>query len=83
MAKRPRLPAGHNTLDQILFDQGFGERRVCEGLILNGLVQVNGEVVDDLDAAIAHIRAYSSDHTEVIATEDAGNAERFVNALPF
>jgi glutamate-5-semialdehyde dehydrogenase len=38
-------------------------------------------VVDDLDAAIAHIRAYSSDHTEVIATEDAGNAERFVNAL--
>ena len=49
MAKRPRLPVGHNTLDQILFDQGFGERRVCEGLILNGLVQVNGEVVDDLD----------------------------------
>ena len=56
MAKRPRLPAGHNTLDQILFDQGFGERRVCEGLILNGLVQVNGEVVDDLDAAFPEDR---------------------------
>jgi gamma-glutamyl phosphate reductase len=38
-------------------------------------------VVDDLDAAIAHIRAYTSDHTEVIATEDTGHAERFVNAL--
>jgi glutamate-5-semialdehyde dehydrogenase len=38
-------------------------------------------VVDDLDAAIAHIRTYTSDHTEVIATEDAGHAERFVNAL--
>ncbi|HBP02198.1 MAG TPA: gamma-glutamyl-phosphate reductase, partial [Stenotrophomonas sp.] len=38
-------------------------------------------VVDDLDAAIAHIRAYTSDHTEVIATEDAGHAERFINAL--
>lgn len=38
-------------------------------------------VVDDLDAAIAHIRAYTSDHTEVIVTEDAGHAERFVNAL--
>lgn len=38
-------------------------------------------VVEDLDAAIAHIRAYTSDHTEVIATEDAGNAERFVTAL--
>ena len=56
MAKRPRLPAGHNTLDQILFDQGFGERRVCEGLILNGLVQVNGEVVDDPDAAFLEDR---------------------------
>jgi len=38
-------------------------------------------VVDDLEAAIAHIRAYTSDHTEVIATEDAGHAERFVTAL--
>jgi 16S rRNA pseudouridine516 synthase len=56
MAKRPRLPAGHNTLDQILFGQGFGERRVCEGLILNGLVQVNGEVVDDPDAAFLEDR---------------------------
>ena len=38
-------------------------------------------VVDDLEAAIAHIRTYTSDHTEVIATEDASHAERFVNAL--
>uniref|UniRef100_UPI00066D2DC2 glutamate-5-semialdehyde dehydrogenase n=2 Tax=Lysobacteraceae TaxID=32033 RepID=UPI00066D2DC2 len=38
-------------------------------------------VVDDLDAAIAHIRRYTSDHTEVIATADAGHAERFVTAL--
>ncbi|NIJ68374.1 glutamate-5-semialdehyde dehydrogenase [Xanthomonas sp. 60] len=38
-------------------------------------------VVDDVEAAIAHIRRYTSDHTEVIATQDAGNAERFVRAL--
>jgi len=38
-------------------------------------------VVDDLDAAIAHIRTYTSDHTEVIATEDVASAERFVSAL--
>ncbi|WP_369040163.1 glutamate-5-semialdehyde dehydrogenase [Stenotrophomonas maltophilia] len=38
-------------------------------------------VVDDLDAAIAHIRRFTSDHTEVIATGDAGHAERFVSAL--
>jgi len=38
-------------------------------------------VVDDLDAAIAHIRQYTSDHTEVIATGDTANAECFVRAL--
>ena len=35
-------------------------------------------VVDDLDAALAHIRRYSTHHTESIITEDAGNAERFL-----
>ena len=38
-------------------------------------------VVDTLDAAIAHIRRYGSDHTEVIATRDDANAAAFVKAL--
>lgn len=38
-------------------------------------------VVDDLDQALAHIQQYSSDHTEVIVTEDPVAAERFVHAL--
>jgi len=38
-------------------------------------------VVDDLDEAIAHIRRYGSDHTEVIATRDEHQAQRFVQAL--
>ncbi len=38
-------------------------------------------VVDDLDAAIAHIRKYTSDHTEVIATADSAAAETFVSSL--
>lgn len=38
-------------------------------------------VVDDLDEAIAHIRQYGSDHTEVIATRDDANAEHFVQSL--
>ncbi len=38
-------------------------------------------VVDSFDEAIAHIRRYSSDHTEVIATDDAATADRFVNSL--
>ncbi|MCK9367538.1 MAG: glutamate-5-semialdehyde dehydrogenase [Metallibacterium scheffleri] len=35
-------------------------------------------VVDGVDAALAHIAQYGSDHTEVIATNDAQAAERFV-----
>jgi glutamate-5-semialdehyde dehydrogenase len=38
-------------------------------------------VVDDLDDAIAHIRRYGSDHTEVIATADEAAAQRFVQAI--
>ncbi|HET9048153.1 MAG TPA: glutamate-5-semialdehyde dehydrogenase [Chiayiivirga sp.] len=38
-------------------------------------------VVDDLDQAIAHIRRFTSDHTEVIATRDEAAAQRFVAAL--
>ncbi|HEY0247526.1 MAG TPA: glutamate-5-semialdehyde dehydrogenase [Gryllotalpicola sp.] len=35
-------------------------------------------VVDDLGAAIEHIRNYSTHHTESIITNDLGNAERFL-----
>jgi glutamate-5-semialdehyde dehydrogenase len=38
-------------------------------------------VVDDVDDAIAHIRRFGSDHTEVIATRDAHAADMFVQAL--
>ncbi|MEH0164552.1 pseudouridine synthase [Roseateles microcysteis] len=37
-------------LSQILYSQGFGTRRLCNGLIYNDEVKVNGEVVDDPDA---------------------------------
>jgi glutamate-5-semialdehyde dehydrogenase len=35
-------------------------------------------VVDDLDAAIAHIERYGSQHTDCIVTADAASAERFL-----
>jgi glutamate-5-semialdehyde dehydrogenase len=38
-------------------------------------------VVDDLDAAIAHIHRYGSDHTEVIATADEAAAQHFVQQI--
>jgi 16S rRNA pseudouridine516 synthase len=56
MPPRTRLPAGHEHLNQILFAQGFGERRVCDGLILKGLVSVAGERVDDPDAVFPEDR---------------------------
>ena len=38
-------------------------------------------VVYNLDAAIAHIRRHTSDHTEVIVTRDPAHADAFVHAL--
>lgn len=38
-------------------------------------------VVDSLDAAIAHIHRFTSDHTEVIATGDLAAAQAFVDAV--
>jgi len=38
-------------------------------------------VVDDMDAAIEHIHAHSSGHTEAIMTEDIGRARRFISEV--
>ncbi len=38
-------------------------------------------VVDDVDAAIAHIRAYGSNHTDAILTEDVATRDRFFERL--
>lgn len=39
------------------------------------------KVVDSLDAAMEHIRKYSTGHSECIVTQSYKNAERFVNEL--
>jgi glutamate-5-semialdehyde dehydrogenase len=41
-------------------------------------LELNVAVVDDLDAALAHIRRYSTHHTESIITNDLARAERFL-----
>ena len=54
----PRKPVNDNPhlshrtrdavkLSQVLYSQGFGARRVCEGLILGGHIRLDGEVCDD------------------------------------
>jgi len=42
---------------------------------LDALISIR--VVDDIDAAVAHIRRYGSGHTESIVTSDATAAEKF------
>jgi glutamate-5-semialdehyde dehydrogenase len=39
------------------------------------------KVVDDLDAALDHIRRFGSGHTDAIVTDNADAAERFLNEL--
>jgi glutamate-5-semialdehyde dehydrogenase len=38
-------------------------------------------IVKDMDEAIAHIHAHSSNHTESIITEDSARAQRFLNEV--
>jgi glutamate-5-semialdehyde dehydrogenase len=42
---------------------------------------IAARVVDSLDAAIDHIEAYGSHHTDCIVTEDAAAAERFLSEV--
>ncbi|MGR3494102.1 glutamate-5-semialdehyde dehydrogenase [Citreimonas sp.] len=42
---------------------------------------IAARVVDDIDAAIAHIRRFGSNHTDCILTEDDAAAERFFTRL--
>ncbi|MDO9497892.1 MAG: glutamate-5-semialdehyde dehydrogenase, partial [Nocardioides sp.] len=44
-------------------------------------LDISAAVVPDLDAAIAHIRRFSSQHSDAIVTEDQGAARRFVAAV--
>ncbi|MFF1574356.1 glutamate-5-semialdehyde dehydrogenase [Leifsonia sp. NPDC058292] len=41
-------------------------------------LDISVKVVDSLDEAMAHIRRYSTQHTESIITNDLANAERFL-----
>jgi glutamate-5-semialdehyde dehydrogenase len=49
----------------------------CEYLAL----EISLAVVADVDAAVAHIRRFSSGHSEAIVTRDQATARRFVAAV--
>ncbi|WP_105036602.1 glutamate-5-semialdehyde dehydrogenase [Cryobacterium aureum] len=44
-------------------------------------LDISVAIVDSLDEALAHIRRYSTGHTESIITNDLQNAERFLNEV--
>lgn len=44
-------------------------------------LDLNVTVVNDLDAAIAHIRAYGTEHSDAILTRSISCADRFVNEV--
>ncbi len=44
-------------------------------------MDIAAKVVDDVDAAIAHVRRYGSNHTECILTEDLAARDRFFERL--
>ncbi|MDN4503070.1 glutamate-5-semialdehyde dehydrogenase [Alteromonadaceae bacterium BrNp21-10] len=44
-------------------------------------LEIAVRVVEDFDAAIAHIDAHSSSHTEVIATQDYSRAQQFIRCV--
>ncbi|TCO72548.1 glutamate-5-semialdehyde dehydrogenase [Rhodovulum euryhalinum] len=44
-------------------------------------MDIAARVVDDIDAAIAHVRTHGSGHTDAILTEDDGAAARFFERL--
>lgn len=80
-------------LIRALIDGGVEVR--AEGIALEGTAPATQEdwgkefldsiiaarVVDDLDAAIDHIRTYSSSHTDCIITEDDAAADKFFERL--
>jgi len=61
-----------------LLAPGLGEAAEADWDTEYGAPILALRVVPDLDAALAHIAAHGSCHTEAIVTGDPGNAERFL-----
>jgi len=64
---------GYFSQAQPIADNEFGQEYLAAEIAII--------VVDDLDAAIAHIDQFGSQHTEVICTEQQANAERFIRQV--
>ena len=66
---------GDETVTSLVADAAAASDADWSTEYLDAIVSIR--VVDDLDAAVAHIRRYGSGHTESIVTDDPAAAERF------
>lgn len=64
---------GYFNQAQPIADNEFGQEYLAPEIAIR--------VVDDLNAAMAHIDQFGSQHTEVICTSDQANAERFIRQV--
>ena len=64
---------GYFANAQAIADNDFGQEYLAPEIAVR--------VVDDLDAAMAHIDQFGSQHTEVICTADQANADRFIRQV--
>lgn len=64
---------GYFANAQAIADSDFGQEYLAPEIAIR--------VVDDLDAAMAHIDQFGSQHTEVICTADQANADRFIRQV--
>ena len=93
---KTQSPSACNAAETLLVHRGFaGMNRVLESLKNAGVaLRMESEfgrefldlimsvrIVEHLDEAIEHIRRYGSSHTDSIVTENAENAQRFLNEV--
>lgn len=64
---------GYFKQAQPIADDEFGQEYLAPEIAVR--------IVDDIDAAMAHIDQFGSQHTEVICTEDVANASRFIRMV--
>ena len=70
-----------NRTRSLLCGHGIDAGEVTDWHTEYGDLTLALKLVPDLDAAITHIHAYGSAHTESIVTEDADHAERFLREV--
>lgn len=64
---------------QIVPDIGKATEEDYEAEYLSLIIAI--KIVDDIDDALKHLERFSSDHTEVIVTNDYINAQKFLNQV--